>query len=90
MSRMIFKKNRSKHASISSPSISDVSATELSYLKAEVWSLQNNLRKEKISIKNLSVRKCIKFQKTLLDFSIDSFRNPLKSLQAKNMNFLRN
>jgi hypothetical protein len=33
---------------------SDVSASELSYLKAEVWSLQNKLRDEKINTCNLS------------------------------------
>ena len=33
---------------------SDVSASELSYLKAELWSLQNKLRDEKINTCNLS------------------------------------
>ncbi|KAL7051475.1 hypothetical protein ACKWTF_004477 [Chironomus riparius] len=33
---------------------SEVSASELSYLKAEVWSLQNKLRDEKINTSNLS------------------------------------
>lgn len=63
MSRVIFKKNRTKHASISSPSISSniSSASELSYLKAQVWSLLNHLREEKVSTKNLSVRNYIIF-----------------------------
>lgn len=33
----------------------EVSASELSYLKAQVWSLQNVLRQEKANLKNLTV-----------------------------------
>jgi hypothetical protein len=59
MSRVFFKKYKSKHFSIPSSSVSDISASELSYLKAEVWSLQNHLRQEKISNRNLAVSKII-------------------------------
>lgn len=59
MSRVFFKKNKSKHFSIPSSSISDISANELSYLKAEVWTLQQALRQEKICNRNLGVSKII-------------------------------
>lgn len=90
MSRVIFKKNRTKHASISSPSISSniSSASELSYLKAQVWSLLNHLREEKVSTKNLSVRNYIIFCDIMI--LTCSFRNRLKNSQMKNMNYSKN
>lgn len=51
----IFWNNKSNIKDLSSMTFqSEYSASELSYLRAEVWSLKNKLKDEEISTKNLS------------------------------------
>lgn len=70
---------------------SEVSASELSYLTAQVWTLENRLREEIRSTLNLLVKSVSKINNYSIKYKPSFFkRNRIKVWRMKSTNYSRN